>query len=111
MPTKSIYLMGQRYRNTAMRLREVIKSGKYQYTKHGVVQRIKRTIFRNEVEETIASGEIIEDYLDDKYGPTCLISGIFTYLFKKKLPDGFNRGEVLKGPVFCEYRQAEVFCC
>jgi hypothetical protein len=28
-----------------------------------------------EIRETIADGEIIEDYPDDKYGPSCLILG------------------------------------
>ena len=56
-------------------IRDLFKSGKYQYTKHGVEQRINRAIFRNEVEEAIMSGDIIEDYPDDKYGPSCLISG------------------------------------
>lgn len=28
-----------------------------------------------EVREAIANGEVIEDYPEDKYGPTCLILG------------------------------------
>lgn len=28
-----------------------------------------------EVEEAIESGEVIEDYPDDKYGPSCLVFG------------------------------------
>ncbi|MCG2775713.1 MAG: DUF4258 domain-containing protein [Desulfobacterales bacterium] len=36
---------------------------------------IKRTIGRHEVEEAILAGESIERYPDDKYSPTCLISG------------------------------------
>jgi hypothetical protein len=57
------------------KIKESFKSGKYQYTRHGVEQRIKRTISRYEIEEAILSGEIIEDYPDDKYGHSCLISG------------------------------------
>ena len=38
-----------------------------------------RTILREisvaEVREAIAAGEVIEDYPDDKYGPSCLIFG------------------------------------
>jgi hypothetical protein len=37
---------------------------------------IKRSIGRIEVEETILSGEIIEEYPDDKYSPSCLIYGM-----------------------------------
>jgi hypothetical protein len=36
---------------------------------------ISRSIDRFEVEETIMSGEIIEEYPDDKYSPSCLLYG------------------------------------
>ncbi len=61
--------------NILNRIREAFKTGKYQYTRHGAEQRIKRNISRSDVEETIESGEIIEYYPDDKYGPSCLVSG------------------------------------
>ncbi len=36
---------------------------------------IKRSITRLEIEETVINGEIIEEYPDDKYSPSCLIYG------------------------------------
>ena len=36
---------------------------------------IQRSIERHEVDESILNGEIIEDYPDDKYSPSCLIYG------------------------------------
>ena len=36
---------------------------------------IKRFIERNEVEEAMMNGEIIEEYPDDKYSPSCLLYG------------------------------------
>lgn len=36
---------------------------------------IERSIERLEIEEVIQSGEIIEEYPDDKYSPSCLIYG------------------------------------
>tara|TARA_Y100000294_G_scaffold102592_1_gene95285 strand:+ start:812 stop:1039 length:228 start_codon:yes stop_codon:yes gene_type:complete len=36
---------------------------------------IKRSITRSEIEEAVISGEIIEEYPDDKYSPSCLIYG------------------------------------
>jgi hypothetical protein len=36
---------------------------------------IKRSIDRFEVEQAILSGEIIEEYPEDKYSPSCLIYG------------------------------------
>ena len=40
-----------------------------------VSQSISRNILVREVREAIANGQIIEDYPDDKYGASCLISG------------------------------------
>ena len=34
-----------------------------------------RRILVQEVRDAIASGQVIEDYPDDKYGPSCLILG------------------------------------
>ena len=36
---------------------------------------IKRNVTRQEVEGAILVGEIIEEYPDDKYSPSCLIYG------------------------------------
>jgi len=36
---------------------------------------IKRNIERIEIEEAVITGEIIEEYPDDKYSPGCLIYG------------------------------------
>lgn len=47
----------------------------YRYTRHGTEQRIKRNITEKEIEDAVRSGEIIERYPSDKYGPSCLIFG------------------------------------
>jgi hypothetical protein len=48
----------------------------YEFSKHAVDQSIIRDISVTEVEEVIASStEVIEDYPEDKYGPSCLILG------------------------------------
>lgn len=39
---------------------------------------ILRRINVGEIRDAIARGQIIEDYPDDKYGPTCLILGFAT---------------------------------
>jgi hypothetical protein len=56
-------------------LRRKIESGQFEFSKHAVVQSILRRISVQEVREAIANGKIIEDYPEDKYGPSCLISG------------------------------------
>ncbi|MBI4630848.1 MAG: DUF4258 domain-containing protein [Chloroflexi bacterium] len=56
-------------------IRTKIKSDKFEFSQHATDQSILRHIGVQELREAIASGEIIEDYPDDKYGPSCLIFG------------------------------------
>jgi Domain of unknown function (DUF4258) len=58
------------------RIRVKLKMRQYEFSKHAVDQSIIRDISVREVEDAIASrSEVIEDYPDDKYGPSCLILG------------------------------------
>lgn len=52
-----------------------IRSGDYSFSDHAVKRMIKRDILRCEVEDAIYNGEVIEEYPDDKYSPSCLIYG------------------------------------
>ena len=52
-----------------------IGRGEYRFSDHAVKRMIKRSIDRTEIEEAVISGEIIEEYPDDKYSPSCLIYG------------------------------------
>ncbi len=45
------------------------------FSEHAVRRMAKRDISDDEVVEAILSGEIIEEYPDDKYNPSCLIFG------------------------------------
>jgi len=57
-------------------IRSKILRRQYEFSKHAVDQSIIRDISVAEVEEAISGRcEIIEDYPDDKYGPSCLILG------------------------------------
>jgi hypothetical protein len=49
---------------------------RYEFSKHAVDQSIIRDISVAEIEEAISGAcEIVEDYPNDKYGPSCLILG------------------------------------
>jgi hypothetical protein len=56
-------------------IRAKVRTGLYEFSKHAVDQSILRNISLGELEEAIESGDIIEDYPDEKYGPSCLILG------------------------------------
>jgi hypothetical protein len=57
-------------------IRNKIAAGFFEFSKHAVDQSILRVISVQEIRDAIQSGEIIEDYPNDKYGPSCLIFGI-----------------------------------
>jgi hypothetical protein len=56
-------------------LRQKISDGRIEYSLHAVRQMVVRNISPEEVAQTVLAGEVIEDYPDDKYGPSCLVSG------------------------------------
>ena len=60
---------------TKKQIQDKIKKGEYRFSDHAVKKMIERSIDRCEVEQTVLTGEIIEDYPDDKYSPSCLIYG------------------------------------
>lgn len=57
------------------KIREKISAGQFEFSRHAVDQSILRHITLQNIREAIADGEIIEDYPNDKYGPSCLIFG------------------------------------
>ena len=57
-------------------IRKKIKTGLFEFSKHAVDQSIIRRISVQDVCDAINNGAIIEDYPDDKYGPSCLIFGM-----------------------------------
>jgi len=60
---------------TIAEIKDKILKGEYRFSEHAIKRMIKRFIERFEVEESIINGEIIEEYPDDKYSPSCLIYG------------------------------------
>lgn len=57
-------------------IRAKIAAGLFEFSKHATDQSLLRRIGVRELREAIETGGIIEDYPDDKYGPSCLIFGL-----------------------------------
>jgi len=57
------------------KIQDKIKELDYRFSDHAVKRMIERSINRSEVEIAIVKGEIIEEYPNDKYTPSCLIYG------------------------------------
>ena len=58
------------------KIRQKVQTGQYEYSKHAVDETILRHISVREVHEALLSNlELLEDYPDDFYGPSCLLMG------------------------------------
>ena len=58
------------------KIREKIDAGSFEFSRHAVDQSILRSINVRELRDAVMTGEIIEDYPNDKYGPSCLFFGM-----------------------------------
>ena len=57
-------------------IRIKIERQQYEFSKHAVDQSILRKVTVTELEEAMTgAAQLIEDYPEDKYGPSCLILG------------------------------------
>ena len=56
-------------------IRQQLKAGEFEFTRHALKRSIERNISDQEIREIGETIEIIEDYPDDKYSPSCLLLG------------------------------------
>ncbi len=68
----------------------------FEFTKHAVDRAILRHIRVADIREAIAGGEVIEDYPDDKYGPSCLLLGFTSTGRPLHTQIGYSTPELLK---------------
>jgi hypothetical protein len=52
-----------------------VARGEFEYSQHALDQSIIRDIRVEELREAISACELVEDYPDDKSGPSCLLLG------------------------------------
>ena len=62
--------------STVLDIRQKVMQGQFEFSKHAVDQTIIRRIGVGEIREAIDTCEIIEEYPNDKYGPSCLLLGL-----------------------------------
>jgi hypothetical protein len=58
------------------RIRKQVEADAHRFTVHGFERCAERHISPDVVKHVILSGEVIEEYPEDKYGPSCLIYGV-----------------------------------
>ena len=56
-------------------IRSQLSTGAFRYSDHAFERAIVRHITRSEIIQASSNAAIIENYPDDKYGPSCLLLG------------------------------------
>lgn len=57
-------------------IKQMIKNGKIRWTNHVIVRLFQRNITREDIENALLNGEIIEEYENDYPYTSCLVYGI-----------------------------------
>lgn len=57
------------------KIRSQLQAGKLEFTRHAFKRAIERNISEQEIKEASSTIEVIEDYPEDKYTPSCLLLG------------------------------------
>ena len=52
-----------------------LSQGEFELSRHAFRRAVERNISETEIRQAGANAEIIEDYPDDKYSPSCLLLG------------------------------------
>jgi hypothetical protein len=52
-----------------------LSAGNFEFSRHALKRAVERDIAETEIREAGASAELVEDYPDDKYSPSCLVLG------------------------------------
>ncbi|MCY4623697.1 MAG: DUF4258 domain-containing protein [Chloroflexi bacterium] len=56
-------------------VRAQLAAGAFEFSEHAFIRAVERNVSEEEIKETGAEAVIVEEYLDDKYGPSMLILG------------------------------------
>lgn len=60
---------------TIEELRKYLERGQFEFSFHAFKRAVERNISEAEIREIAKNAEIIENYPDDKYAPSCLLLG------------------------------------
>lgn len=56
-------------------IRRLLAAGQFAFSRHAFKRAIERNISEAEIRQAGAKAEIVEDYPEDKYSPSCLLLG------------------------------------
>ena len=52
-----------------------LSAGEFEFSRHALKRAVERNVSDSEIAQVSETAELIEDYPDDKYSPSCLILG------------------------------------
>ncbi|EAZ92085.1 DUF4258 domain-containing protein [Crocosphaera chwakensis] len=58
------------------KIHKKLLNNQYEFSEQAINQTLLRQISVYEIKQAVLQGKLIEDYPDDKYGPSCLIFGL-----------------------------------
>jgi hypothetical protein len=50
--------------------------GEFEFSRHALKRAVERNISDDEIRQAAENAQLIEDYPDDKYSPSCLVFGV-----------------------------------
>jgi len=60
---------------TLDKVRNQLSAGEFEFSRHALKRVVERNISEQEIRQAGVQANIIEDYPDDKYSPSCLLLG------------------------------------
>lgn len=60
---------------TFERICQQLANGEFDFSRHALKRAVERNISEEEIRQIAANAQIIEEYPEDKYSPSCLIYG------------------------------------
>ena len=63
---------------TLEKVRSQLSTGEFEFSRHALKRVVERNIGDQEIRQAGMQANIIEDYPDDKYSPSCLLLGFTT---------------------------------
>ena len=58
-------------------IRRQLSNGEFEFTRHALKRAVERNISEEMIRQTGRDAQVIEEYPDDKYAPSCLLLGFF----------------------------------
>jgi len=71
-----------------------IIAGEFEFSLHALRRSVERNISEAEIRQMAEQAQLVEDYPDDKYTPSCLIFGVTKIRYFNKIPSNVPKETV-----------------